>query len=288
MRRTWRLLRRAPLSAKIGLVIVALNLLAALLAPLIAPHGETVVVGAVWAGGFWASDFAGRKDLLLLGTDQLGRDLLSRMLYGARNTIAIAIATTTLSFAVGVTGGFLAATLRGWTDQLLSRAVDILMAFPTLIFALLVLSVMGTDVPVLILVIALLDATRVFRISRAVAMDVAVLDFVEAARLRGEGLWWVMRREILPNAAAPLVAEFGLRFCFVFLFIAALSFLGLGLQPPAADWGSMVRENAAAISWGIVTPLIPAAAIALLTVGVNLVADWFLRRTSGIRDVPIR
>ena len=288
MRRTWMLLRRAPLSAKIGLAIVALNLLAALLAPLIAPHGETVVVGAVWAGGFWSADFAGRKDLLLLGTDQLGRDLLSRMLYGARNTIAIALATTTLSFAVGVTGGFLAATLRGWTDQLLSRAVDILMAFPTLIFALLVLSVMGTDVPVLILVIALLDATRVFRISRAVAMDVAVLDFVEAARLRGEGLWWVMRREILPNAAAPLVAEFGLRFCFVFLFIAALSFLGLGLQPPAADWGSMVRENAAAISWGIVTPLIPAAAIALLTVGVNLVADWFLRRTSGIRDVPIR
>jgi peptide/nickel transport system permease protein len=288
MRRSWMLMRRAPLSAKVGLAIVALNLLAALLAPLIAPHGETVVVGAVWAGGFWASDFAGRKDLLLLGTDQLGRDLLSRMLYGARNTIAIAIATTTLSFAVGVTGGFLAATLRGWTDQLLSRAVDILMAFPTLIFALLVLSVMGTDVPVLILVIALLDATRVFRISRAVAMDVAVLDFVEAARLRGEGLWWVMRREILPNAAAPLVAEFGLRFCFVFLFIAALSFLGLGLQPPAADWGSMVRENAAAISWGIVTPLIPAAAIALLTVGVNLVADWFLRRTSGIRDVPSR
>ena len=288
MRRFWTLLRRAPLSAKIGLAIVALNLLAALLAPLIAPHGETVVVGAVWAGGFWASDFAGRKDLLLLGTDQLGRDLLSRMLYGARNTIAIAIATTALSFAIGMTGGFLAATLRGWTDQLLSRAVDIVMAFPTLIFALLVLSVMGTAVPVLILVIALLDATRVFRISRAVAMDVAVLDFVEAARLRGEGLWWVMRHEILPNAAAPLVAEFGLRFCFVFLFIAALSFLGLGLQPPAADWGGMVRENAAAISWGIVTPLIPAAAIALLTVGVNLVADWFLRRTSGIRDVPSR
>ncbi len=288
MRRFWMLLRRAPLSAKIGLAIVALNLLAALLAPLLAPHSETAVVGAVWAGGFWSADFAGRKDLLLLGTDQLGRDLLSRMLYGARNTIAIAIATTALSFAIGMTGGFLAATLRGWTDQLLSRAVDILMAFPTLIFALLVLSVMGTDVPVLILVIALLDATRVFRISRAVAMDVAVLDFVEAARLRGEGLWCVMRHEILPNAAAPLVAEFGLRFCFVFLFIAALSFLGLGLQPPAADWGSMVRENAAAISWGIVTPLIPAAAIALLTVGVNLVADWFLRRTSGIRDVPSR
>jgi peptide/nickel transport system permease protein len=286
MHKAWTLLRRAPVSAKIGLAIVTLNLLAALLAPLIAPYGETAVVGGVWVGGFWSHGFSGRPGLLLLGTDQLGRDLLSRMLYGARNTIAIAMATTALSFAVGVPGGFLAATLGGWVDQALSRSVDILMAFPTLIFALLVLSVLGTAVPVLILVIALLDATRVFRISRAVAMDVAVLDFVEAARLRGEGLWWVMRREILPNAAAPLVAEFGLRFCFVFLFIAALSFLGLGLQPPAADWGGMVRENAAAISWGIVTPLIPAAAIALLTVGVNLVADWFLHKTSGIRDVP--
>ena len=286
MRKAWTLLRRAPVSAKIGLAIVALNLLAALLAPLIAPHGETAVVGGVWVGGFWSRGFASRSDLLLLGTDQLGRDLLSRMLYGARNTIAIAMATTALSFAVGVPCGFLAATMRGWVDQLLSRSVDVMMAFPTLIFALLVLSVLGTAVPVLVLVIALLDATRVFRISRAVAMDVAVLDFVEAARLRGEGLWWVMRREILPNAAAPLVAEFGLRFCFVFLFIAALSFLGLGLQPPAADWGGMVRENAAAISWGIITPLIPAAAIALLTVGVNLVADWFLHKTSGIRDVP--
>jgi peptide/nickel transport system permease protein len=286
MRKAWKLLRGAPAPAKVGLAIVAVNLLAALFAPLLAPHGETVVVGAVWAGGFWAPDFAGQAARTWLGTDQLGRDLLSRLLYGARNTIAIAMATTALSFAIGVTGGFLAATLRGWVDQLLSRVVDIMMAFPTLIFALLVLSVMGTAVPVLILVIALLDATRVFRISRAVAMDIAVLDFVEAARLRGEGLWWVMRHEILPNAAAPLVAEFGLRFCFVFLFIAALSFLGLGLQPPAADWGGMVRENAAAISWGIVTPLIPAAAIAILTVGVNLVADWFLHKTSGIRDVP--
>src|SRR5215475_4536753 len=283
MRRSWNLLRRAPLSAKVGLAIVALNLLAALLAPVLAPHGETVVVGKVWAGGFWASDFD-RSEHLWLGTDQLGRDLLSRMLYGARNTIAIAIATTALSFAVGVTDGFLAATLRGWTDQLLSRGVDILMAFPTLIFALLVLSVMGTDVAVLILVIALLDSTRVFRISRAVAMDVAVLDFVEAARLRGEGLWWLMRREILPNAAAPLVAEFGLRFCFVFLFIAALSFLGLGLQPPTAEWGSMVRDNASLITFGDVTPLLPAAAIALLTVAVNFVVDWILHRASGLKD----
>jgi peptide/nickel transport system permease protein len=169
-------------------------------------------------------------------------------------------------------------------DQFLSRCVDILMAFPTLIFALMVLSVVGTSIPALIVVIALLDSTRVYRLSRAVAMDIEVMEFVEAARLRGEGLWWLMRHEILPNAMPPLVAEFGLRFCFVFLFIAALSFLGLGIQPPTADWGSMVRENSGAITFGIFTPLWPAAAIAFLTVGVNLIVDWFLHIASGLED----
>lgn len=158
------------------------------------------------------------------------------------------------------------------------------MSFPTLIFALMVLSVVGTSVPSLIFVIAALNATRVYRLSRAVAMDVEVMEYVEAARLRGEKIWWIMGQEILPNAMPPLVAEFGLRFCFVFLFIAALSFLGLGIQPPTADWGSMVRENAGAITFGIFTPLWPAGAIALLTVGVNLIVDWFLHIASGLRD----
>jgi len=206
------------------------------------------------------------------------------LLYGARNTIAIAFATTALSFVVGIVCGFFAATLGGWTDQALSRIVDIMMAFPTLIFALMVLSVVGTSITALILVIALLDSTRVYRLSRAVAMDIEVMEFVEAARLRGEGIWWLMRHEILPNAMPPLVAEFGLRFCFVFLFIAALSFLGLGIQPPTADWGGMVRENAGAITFGIVTPLWPAGAIAFLTVGVNLIVDWFLHIASGLKD----
>ena len=166
---------------------------------------------------------------------------------------------------------------------MLGRLVDIIMAFPTLIFALMVLSVLGTSIPVLVVVIALLDSTRVFRLARAVAMDIEVMDFVEVARLRGEGLWWIMRHEILPNALPPLIAEFGLRFCFVFLFISALSFLGLGIQPPTADWGGMVRENAGAITFGILTPLWPAGAIALLTIGVNLVVDWFLHRSSELR-----
>lgn len=148
------------------------------------------------------------------------------------------------------------------------------MAFPSLIFALMILAVLGSSIPVLIVVIALLNMATVFRITRALAMDLEVQDFVEVARLRGEGTWWIMRRELLPNATVPMAAEFGMRFCFVLLFIASLSFLGLGIQPPIADWGSMVRENAGAISFRVLTPLIPAASIAGLTIGINLVIDW--------------
>jgi len=270
-----KLLRQSPISARIGLAMILINIVAAIFTPWIAPYTETEVVGDVWLE-------MSREHLL--GTDHLGRDMFTRLIYGARNTIAIAFITTILSFVVGIIMGFFAATLGGWTDQILSRIIDILMAFPTLIFALMVLSVVGTSIVALIVVIALLDSTRVYRLSRAVAMDIEVMEYVEAARLRGEGIWWIMRREILPNAMPPLVAEFGLRFCFVFLFIAALSFLGLGIQPPMADWGGMVRENAGAITFGILTPLFPAGAIAFLTVGVNLIVDWFLHIASGLKD----
>ena len=267
--------RSAPVSAKIGIAIIFAWIFAGIFADILVPYGETEVVGAVWAE--WSA-------VTPLGTDQLGRDLLTRIIYGARNTIFIALLTTILSFFVGITTGFMAAALGGWTDQLLSRIVDILLSIPILIFSLMLLSVLGTSIPVLIMVLALLDSTRVFRLSRSVSMDIVVMDYVEVARLRGEKLWWIMSREILPNAIAPLIAEFGLRFCFIFLLISALSFLGLGLQPPTADWGSMVRENAGAISFGILTPLIPALAIASLTIGVNLVVDWMLHKTSGLRD----
>lgn len=271
----FKLLRQSPWSARIGLCMILINVAAALLAPVITPYTETEIVGDVWMPMSFDH---------LLGTDHLGRDLFTRMIYGARNTIAIAFVTTMLSFIIGIVLGFFAATLGGWTDLTLSRIIDIMMAFPTLIFALMALSIVGTSVTALILVIALLDSTRVFRLSRAVAMDIAVMEYVEAARLRGERIWWLMRQEILPNAMPPLVAEFGLRFCFVFLFIAALSFLGLGIQPPTADWGGMVRENAGAITFGIFIPLWPAAAIAFLTVGVNLIVDWFLHIASGLKD----
>ncbi len=271
----WRLLKSAPLTAWFGMIVIAAYVVVSVFAPRIAPYGEAEIVGDQYAP--WSDQF-------IFGTDQLGRDMLSRLIYGARNTIGIAVLTTAISFGIGGTLGMLAAVLGGWTEQLLSRLVDVLMAIPQLIFALVLLLIFGPSVTNLILIIAVLDSTRVFRLTRAVAMNVVVQDFVEAARLQGEKIGWIMRREILPNILPPLVAEFGLRFCFVFLTIAALSFLGLGIQPPTADWGSMVRENATLINYGDITPLLPAAAIALLTVAVNFVVDWFLHKTSGLRE----
>lgn len=274
-RDAWRELKKAPLTAKFGMLVIALYVFVALFAPVLTPYGESEIVG---------SEFDVWGDKYILGTDNLGRDMLTRLLYGARNTLGIAFLTTLLAFAVGGCLGLLAAILRGWVDQVLSRVVDIFMAIPVLIFALVLLTIFGSNVQNLIIIIALLDSTRVFRLCRAVGMNVAVMDFVEVAKLRGEGLPWIMFREILPNIMPPLVVEFGLRFCFVFLLIAALSFLGVGIQPPTADWGSMVRDNATLITYGDITPLLPAAAIALLTVGVNFVVDWFLHKTSGLRD----
>jgi peptide/nickel transport system permease protein len=270
-----KVLRTAPLTASFGIIVIIIYVAVAILAPFIAPFGEREVVGGQYLP--WTATH-------LLGTDNLGRDMLSRLIYGARNTVGIAFITTGLAFALGSVFGLLAATVGGWLDQLLSRIVDILMAIPSLIFALLLLTIVGTSVVNMILVIALIDSTRVYRLARAVAMNIVVMDYVEAARLRGEGLWRLIVREILPNASAPLIAEFGLRFCFVFLMISALSFLGLGIQPPTADWGSMVRDNATLITFGDITPLLPAGAIALLTVGVNFVVDWMLHRASGLKE----
>ena len=274
-------LKKSPISARFGLIVITIYIFVALFAPWLAPYGESQVFPAPYEP--WSKEF-------IFGTDQIGRDILSRMIYGARNTVGIAVATTALAFLIGGVLGLAAAIAKGWVDQLLSRLVDALMAIPSLIFALVLLSIFGTNVINLIMIIAILDSTRVFRLTRAVSLNVVVMDFVEAARLRGEGLAWIMRREILPNILPPLIAEFGLRFCFVFLTIAALSFLGVGIQPPTADWGSMVRENASLIQFAQydlkagLTPLLPAAAIALLTVAVNFVVDWFLHKTSGIRD----
>jgi len=326
-------LRTAPLTAAFGMFVIFTVAVAGIFAPLIAPHGEAEVI---------TSAFAPADANMLLGADQLGRDIFSRLVYGARNTVALALAGTVMAFLLGALAGLMAATSGGWFDQFLARTSDVIMSIPSLIFALLMLSIFGGDLAndttsfwllsaftgitglllvsaiaersvvawviglavlagvaalfgglmltifnpseiILILVVAVIYSPRVFRLTRAVAGNVVVMDYIEAAKLRGERKWYLIRREILPNSTAPLIAEFGLEFCFVFLLIAGLSFLGLGIQPPTADWGSMVRENATLISFGDITPLIPAAAIALLTVAVNFVVDWMLYRSSGLK-----
>lgn len=267
-------LKQIPISAWIGIFGIALAVFCALFAPFIAPYGEREIVGSVWEpmGGTY-----------LLGTDNLGRDLLSRMIYGTRTTLTVALAATVISFSLGIFLSFTAAVSRGVIDQTLSRFNDLMMSIPTLIFALVVLAVLPQNLFVLIMVMAILDSTRVYRLGRAVALDVAVMEFVEAAKLRGEGTMWIIFREILPNTLSPLLAEFGLRFAFSILFLSTLSFLGLGIQPPAADWGGMVKDNKDGIIFGISAALVPGSAIAALAVCVNLVVDWLLGRTSSLK-----
>ena len=271
----WIVIREMNWASRLGLLVVSGFGFCAIFAPWLAPYGQSEVVGDVWEPLFGEFFF---------GTDQIGRDMLSMLIYGARNMIALALLTTACAFGLGSLMGFLAATMGGWVDQVLSRFVDVVISIPTLIFALIVLSSTGTSILALVTVIAIIYAMPVYRIARAVAMDIEVMDYVEAARLRGEGLWWIMRREILPNALTPLAAEFGLRFCFVFLLISGLSFLGLGLQPPLADWGAMVRDNGGGIAWGFMHPLVPATCIALLTIGINLIVDSAVQKASGLRE----
>lgn len=271
----WRDLRQAPFSVWLGLVVLVAYVVTALFAPWIAPYGEAQVFETPYAE--WSREH-------LLGTDQVGYDLLSRLIFGARNTIGIALATTAFSFILGVTLGLIAALSKGVIDLFLARLVDIIVSIPGLIFSLMLLSIVGSNVFTLALIIATLDSTNFFRLARTTGMSIVAMDFIEVARLRGDGLLWIVFREILPNIMPPLIAEAGLRFSFVFLTISALSFLGVGIQPPTADWGSMVRENATLITYGIVTPLLPAAAIGILTISVNFVADWFLRKLSGLKN----
>ena len=278
-----KLFRQMPLTASFGIMVILIYAIVATLAPVIAPYGEAQIFTATNA-------FPGQVPEHVLGTDQIGRDLLTRLIYGARNTVGIALITAILTFILGATLGFLAATLGGWVDQLLSRSVDVLMAIPQLIFALLLITIVGQSTLNMILILAVLDSTRVFRLARAVGVNIVVMDYIEAAKLRGETLRYLIFREILPNATAPLLAEFGLRFCFVFLSIAALSFLGVGIQPPLADWGSMVRDLAGFINFASMNfslaalPLLAAGAIALLTIAVNFVVDWMLHRSSGLKE----
>jgi peptide/nickel transport system permease protein len=292
-----KLFRGMPLTAAFGLLTILVYAFVAIFAAWLAPYGQEDVFAQVNALPGGDPTTGGNPDHLL-GTDQIGRDLLSRLIYGAQNTVGIAFATTCLAFFIGGTLGFLAATIGGWLDQILGRLVDVLMAIPALIFALLLMTIASAWAGnqqwqltiYMVVIIAIIDSTRVFRLARAVGGNIVVMDYIEAAKVRGEGLRYLIFEEILPNATAPLLAEFGLRFCFVFLTIASLSFLGVGIQPPLADWGTMVRDLAQFINFAAFSPLtaalplMAAGAIALLTVAVNFVVDWILQQSSGLKE----
>ena len=208
-----------------------------------------------------------------LGADYLGRDTLSRIVWGARTTIGIALIATLFAYLVGITAGIAAAVKGGWTDMVFSRVNDAILALPTIMLGLIVIAALGSSIPILIFTAGIIYATSVYRIARALGQDIMVQDFVEAARARGESVWWIIGREVLPNAAMPLATDFGLRLVFVVLFISSLSFLGLGVQPPTADWGSMVRENLQGLGYGSYASIWPALAIASFTISINLIVD---------------
>ena len=259
-------------SAIVGYCLVGVAIIVGICGPLLAPYGHAELVSNdLWAppsAEFW------------LGTDRLGRDMLSRLLVGAQTTILIAAAATLLAFTLGTSIGLFSAVRGGTTDIVLGRIIDLFMAIPPLIMALLVISGLGTSTWILICTMGLIEATRVFRLARAIGMEITTMEYVDAARVRGETDMWIILREILPNAVSPLAAEFGLRFTFAVLFLSALSFLGLGIQPPAADWGSLVKENLDSLRLGSLSAIYPAAAIGVLTIGVNLLVDHSLAKSN--------
>jgi peptide/nickel transport system permease protein len=256
---------RISVSGAIGLLIVAFWLVTAVAGPMLAPYPEGRVVST--------DDLAPVSFAFPMGTDYLGRDMLSRVLFGARYTIGIALAATLLACAAGILLALLAAARGGWLDAAISRVLDALISVPSLMFGLVVIAALGASIPVLILTAAVIYMPGAFRFARAMAVNINAMDFIRVARARGEGTFYIMRAEILPNMVLPVLTDFGLRFVFVVLLLSGLSFLGLGIQPPAADWGSLVRENLEGLSYGAPAVIMPALAIASLTIGVNLLID---------------
>jgi peptide/nickel transport system permease protein len=267
-----RVLLEFDLGARMGVFILLLFLLAVFVGPFLSPYDEVQVVSGVWespSAKHW------------LGTDRIGRDLLTRILIGGQVTVIISFLATLGAFLIGSPLGIASAVIGGWFDLVVARLVDAVMAFPGLILALIVLSAVGTSMPALIVMMSVLASTIVFRLTRAVAADIVAMDYIEVARLRGERMSWFLFREILPNIVPTLLTEFGLRFVYAAILISSLSFLGLGVQPPYADLGGMVKENALAITFGRMAPVLPALALAILAICVNLVVDGLLKHDAN-------
>jgi peptide/nickel transport system permease protein len=257
--------RKRSIAAIVGTSIVAFWLLMAVIGPFVAPYS---------AGKVASLDAFGPVSLKFpLGTDYIGRDMLSRVLNGARYTVGLALLATALACLWGTTLGLLAAAVGGRFDAILSRALDALISIPSLLFGLVAVTVFKSSIPVLVLAAATIYTPGSYRIARSLAVNVEATDFVTVARARGERTPYIMRHEILPNIIGPLLADFGLRFVFVILLLSRLSFLGLGVQPPHADWGSLVRENLQGFVFGAPAVVAPALAIASLTIAVNLIID---------------
>ena len=267
--------RRIKLSwvGKLSVGVLVFWIIICVIGPSIAPYHEMDMEGD--------DSFLNAYDNFYLGTDHLGRDTLSRIIFGARNTIGISLAATLLAYLIGITLGILAAVKGRWTDMVISRVNDALLALPAIMLGLIVIAALGSSILILISTAAVIYATSVFRIARALGQDIMVQDFVEAARARGENVWWIIKSEVLPNAAMPLATDFGLRLVFVVLFISSLSFLGLGVQPPASDWGSMVRENLQGLTYGSYAAIWPAVAIASFTIAINLIVDDISAKSGG-------
>jgi peptide/nickel transport system permease protein len=268
-----RLRRRFSLSARCGMVLAAACCAVGTFGPFFAPYRPDEIVGAAYQPPYPGHVF---------GLDYLGRDVLSRFLYGGQTALGLALAATLLGYALGLGAGLLTAYVRGGVDAWLMRANDVLMAFPALVFVLLLVSAYGSDLKLVVVAVALANAPRIARIVRAAALGVVDLPYVEAARARGERGSYVAAREILPNIKAPILVDFGIRATSSILLVAGISFLGFGLQPPAADWGLMVSENRAGLTvqpWTIVGSV---AAISLLTIGINLIIDGYNRLPGGV------
>ena len=273
-------------AGKTGVVVLIFWTIIVAIGPMISPYYEGDILDEelfMVPGGdeYPDTDFQPPSKIVYLGTDYLGRDTLSRILYGARTTIGISFIATLWAYVIGVTLGIAAAVGSKLLDMTLSRLNDAVLAIPSLMLALVMIAALGSTIPLLILLTGIIYAASVFRIARSLGQDVMVSDFVEAARVRGEGLWWIITREILPNIAMPLATDFGLRFVWIILFISALSFLGLGVQPPMSDWGSMVKENLPGLIYGSIAPIVPSLAIATLTISVNMIVDDISAHSGG-------
>jgi peptide/nickel transport system permease protein len=258
-------LRRLPPAGMLGLLLVGLWVAMAAIGPAIAPHGAGEIVDM--------EVFLPVSAQFPFGTDYLGRDMLSRVLHGTRYTVGVALLSALIASGSGLLLGMCAAIWGGWVDAALSRTLDTLISIPSKMFALVVVAAFGSAVPVLVIMAGIIYTPGAYRIARSLAVTVNAQDYVTVARARGEGTLYLARAEILPNIIGPVLADFGLRFVYIVLLLASMSFLGLGVQPPNADWGSLVRENMAGLYEGAPAVIMPALAIASLTIGVNLLID---------------